>query len=140
MSLYNTLFGVNDAGGLLLNILQLDDDTVPRLRDCYFDTEKQLICVHTRTGGGNRDFYENQETCERNYPEYFECDYIPCGPWNDDLRAHELYQYDEDSSADATYANFYFKVPQEITEELNKLPVSSTPEQKWEILFKHLRG
>jgi hypothetical protein len=140
MSLYNNIFGFGNSAALLLQILKLDIDNVPRFRDCYYDTEKELICIHTRTGGGNRDFYENEEDCRNNYPEYFSGDSseYPCGPWNEDLRNHKLFKYDEDSSYDSTYANFYFKIPEELIEEFKKFPAGSTPEEKWELLFKNL--
>ena len=141
MSLYNNIFGLGNSASCLLIILGLDMNDIPRFRDCYYDTEKELICIYTRTGGGNRDFYENEETCRDNYPEYFlgEEEH-PNGPWNDDLRKHELFQSDKDSSYDSTYANFYFKVPEKFLEQFKNLPESLTPEEKWEQLFKNLNG
>ena len=141
MSLYNNIFGADSLAGNLLNILEIDPDHIPRLRDCYYDAKKELICIHTRTGGGNRDFYENEEICRNNYPDYFygdESDY-PTGPWNDDLRGHELFKYDEDSSYDSTYANFYFKVPEKFEEEFKNAPQCTTPEEKWELLFASMK-
>jgi hypothetical protein len=139
--MYNMVFGTNSLSETLLKILDIEPDHIPRFRDCYYDTEKELICIHTRTGGGNRDFYENEATCRDNFPDYFEVPNesdFPSGPWNDDLRGHELFQYDEDSDFDDTYANFYFKVPERYAEEFKYFPKGTTPEEKWDILFGSL--
>lgn len=113
MSLYNMLFGVNPMAGILMQAIDLERGQVPRFRDCYLDEtdSESRIAVHTRTGGGNRPFYENLEECRSNYPEYFGGDDDPSGPWNDDLRASPYYLTDEDDDFDATYATFYFRVP-----------------------------
>lgn len=142
MSLYNSLFGSNENAGILLELLQINPANIPRFRDCYFDNDKNRIVIHTRTGGGNRDYYENIESCKSNYPEYFGNGDDPKGPWNDDLRSHPLYDRDEDSSFDSTYADFYFKLPTEIDEEIKKYLDESSqclkPTEKWEKLFEIL--
>lgn len=139
MSLYNMLFGVNDAAPLLLGALGLTHDDVPRFRDCYLQGEH--IAIHTRTGGGNRDFYDSEESCRANYPDYFGGDDDPKGPWNSDLTSHACYLYDEDDDFDSTYATFYFKFPEEYMEDLKALSAKSethTPSEKWKALFQAL--
>lgn len=93
----------------VLKSIGLTEDMIPRFRGAGVDNGK--ICVHTRTGGGNRDYYENEESCRINYPEYFEGDSKPSGPWNDDLRKNKYYIRDEDDDSDCTYANFWFRIP-----------------------------
>ncbi len=116
MSLYNMLFGVNPAAQVILAILGLKPTDIPRFRDCYVENDETAgyrICVHTRTGGGNRDYYEDEATCRDSYPEYFEAGKeAPAGPWNAGLRANPHYISDADDSFDSTYANFYFRLPE----------------------------
>jgi hypothetical protein len=137
MSLYNALFGKNPLSTTFLKVLGLTEDKVPRFRDCYLDDDR--IVVYTRTGGGNRDYYENEESCRENFPEYFgEGKEEPDGPWNDDLRAHPCFISDEDSDFDSTYAYFYFKYPDEYAEDLKaiaKTDRSWTPSDKWKSLL-----
>lgn len=52
MSLYNMLFGVNPASGVILATLGLKPDEVGRFRDCFISDGQ--IAVYTRNGGGNR--------------------------------------------------------------------------------------
>ncbi len=132
MSLYNMLFGVNDCAGALLLSLGLDHNDVPRFRDCFLQGLE--IVIHTRTGGGNRLYYESLASCQEEYPEYFLDAEPPTGPWNDDLRKHPCYLRDEDDSYDCTYANFYFSFPKEFEEKLmllakdNQTPM---PSERW---------
>lgn len=142
MSLYNMLFGVNSASPILLATLGLTSDDVPRFRDCYIDDGK--IVIYTRTGGGNRDYYESEESCRSNYPEYFnEGDEPPAGPWNETLTENPHYLYDQDDDFDSTYANFYFKFPDEYAEGLKELESHgkmSAPSEKWLELFDSLNS
>lgn len=144
MSLYNTLFGVNDVADVLLAVLKLHPyRSIPRFRDIYL--EEQTIVVYTRTGGGNRMFYENEKSCRENYPQYFtgeEKDY-PVGPWNDDLRKHVNYLSDVDCDFDCTYAYFSFSFPTGYEKELKSLASqeqSLNPRQKWKILLENLKS
>lgn len=139
MSLYNMMFGVNTNSADVLKALGLTSGDVPRFRDAYVSEEQ--LCVHTRTGGGNRDYYESLEVCMDNYPEYFEGDdkpNEPTGPWNEDLRSHPWFIRDEDDGFDSTYATFYFQPPKEIVENINADP-SLTPAEKWQLLFESLK-
>jgi hypothetical protein len=137
MSLYNSLFGINDKTAVLLNCLEINIKDVPRFRDCYIDDTH--IVIHTRTGGGNREYYENEETCRKNYPEYFDGkDKPPAGPWNAGLRASPYYDFDKDDEYDCTFANFYFKFPEEIRSDLEALAKrcpDQKPSEKWKALF-----
>lgn len=126
------LFGVNSMAPLLLSALGLSASDVPRFRDCFLDND--LIVVYTRTGGGNRDFYESEESCKSNYPEYFENeDESPKGPWNNDLRSNEFYLGDEDDDFDCTYAYFRFSYPPEYADDLKAIAAKRedfTPSEK----------
>jgi len=120
MSLYNTLFGVNELAPVLLKCLNLDAYDVPRFRDCFF-AKDNTICIHTRTGGGNREEYESE---------------------NEWLASHEYYIYDEDDEYDCTYANFYFHYPKEFEEDLTALAgnvITHVPSEKWKMLFEAMK-
>ena len=106
MSLYNLLHGMNPKTSELLNMIGLNINMIPRFRDCY--EEDEIIIILTRTGGGNRDFYEDKETNEANYPEY---NYQ--GPFNEDLRQNSYFIEDKNEEFDTTYAEFYFRKPTE---------------------------
>jgi hypothetical protein len=138
MSLYNMLFGVNAAAPVLLAMLGIDSNDVPRFRDCFLAGDR--IAIHTRTGGGNRDYYEHSDRCRDNYPEYFgEGKEAPSGPWNADLRQLPGFEYDEDDDYDNTYATFYFKVPEKFKHLLEKLPQGENPAQRWQDTLEKLK-
>lgn len=142
MSLYNALFGVNGNAGLLLMSLGITEADVPRFRDCYLDDDR--LVIHTRTGGGNRDYYESEESCRDEYPEYFKGgDDDPSGPWNVDLRKLPGYLYDRDDDYDSTYANFYF-TPAEglvtLCDRLTNGEKTVPPAERWQKLLEDLKG
>lgn len=138
MSLYNMVHGMNPLVPLLLALIGTDQYSIPRFRDCYMNEDGEIV-VHTRTGGGNRSYYESEESCRREHPEYFENDdSFPKGPWNEDLRKLPGYLRDEDSDYDSTYANFYFKpegIAGEILKGWQELIGTDSPETKWKNLF-----
>lgn len=137
MSLYNLVHGENPFSRILLAILGLDRDQIPRYRDCWFTGSE--IAVHTRTGGGNREYYEDKESCRANYPECFNGEKNPPGPWNSDLRKIESFLRDEDDDYDPTYATFYYSVPETILKELQALNISSTPaSERWQTFFDRM--
>lgn len=143
MSLYNALFGQNPFSGVLLQMLGTTSDAVPRYRDCYLSEDGSQIVIHTRTGGGNRDFYENERRCRKNYPEYFSEAESPSGPWNDDLRKLPGFAYDEDDEFDCTYADFYFDVPEAFAGQialLKELGAVQNPGERWQQLLDGLRN
>ena len=118
MSLYNMLFGSNPAAGVLLKLLRLDPETVPRLRDCYLDEGGERIIVYTRTGGGNRDW---------------------CAEGNARLAQHPLYVGDCDDDFDSTYAYFRFRIPDEAKHLCAELADGRPPPDKlWQALFDEL--
>lgn len=144
MSLYNMLFGENPFSGLLLDVLGTTKGAIPRYRDCYLD-EKGRIVIHTRTGGGNREYYENEESCRDNYPEYWEGDpeTNPSGPWNADLRKLPGFLYDRDDDGDRTYANFLYAVPEPFKEQFNllqRLGAEVNPAERWQALLDKMRA
>lgn len=140
MSLYNALFGVNPLSGVLLKMLSMSPSDVPRFRDCYINGND--IVIHTRTGGGNRDRYEHEDLCRSEFPEYFNGEDKPNGPWNADLRKHPWFTYDEDDDFDSTYADFHYKVPEEIKPYFEYLRdmggETKPPAEKWQKLFKDM--
>ena len=111
MSLYGALFGVEPTARIALQMLGISRDAVPRFRDAYFSWGDETSCdpvivVLTRTGGGNRPWYESAESCRRQNGEAGD------GPWNADLRALPGYREDRDVDFDATFAEFVFTVPE----------------------------
>ena len=112
MGLHNALFGVNPLANIYLGLLELPLREIPRFRDAYFDGEH--IVIFTRTGGGNREYYD--EPNENNKE----------GPWNSTLRAHPLFLSEQDDDFDSTFAYFLFKLPNE--EMLAKLKEAIEPD------------
>lgn len=97
MSLYNMIHGVNPATFFILPALGKHAEEYPRFRDCFFGMDdrpefKDHIIVYTRTGGGNREAYEEQ---------------------NSELVAMPTYVTDFDDDFDSTFAYFVFAVPEE---------------------------
>lgn len=140
MSLYNMVHGTNPLAGVLMRMLDTTPDKVPRFRDCYFDGEH--IVVYTRTGGGNREYYESLESCKENYPEYFGTADEPSGPWNEDLRALSGFVRDEDDDYDCTYASFYFTVPEQfnhLLEKLKSMAQKETQSERWEASIERIK-
>lgn len=141
MSFYNLIHGVNPLAGVLLTMLGTEPGRIPRFRDCYFDGEH--IAIYTRTGGGNRDYYESEERRREEYPEQFDdAASAPSGPWNDDLRSLPGFVRDEDDDYDNTYATFYFAVPERFTPLLEKLKSMAQKEsqsERWEAAIEHIR-
>ena len=120
MSLYNMVFGTNKAAPVLLKILGVTADDVPRFRDCFLSEGK--IVIHTRTGGGNRKDYEDG---------------------NQLLQANQHYISDAYDDFDSTYANFYFRIPEEYAGDLKALVAkdeNNIPSEKWRLLIEGLRS
>lgn len=145
MSFYNLLFGKNPLSEIVLKSLGISEGDVPRFRDAYIDSETNLLVIHTRTGGGNREYYESEDSCRENYPEYFDGDNSPNGPWNSDLYALPGFVYSEDDDFDSTYANFFYKIPESfapIFETLTNIAFGSeqSPADKWQSLIRDLES
>ncbi len=136
MSFYNMLFGENQSSELLLKILGITENDIPRYRDIYWNGKH--IVIYTRTGGGNREFYENEESKILNYGEEYGKDYN--GPYNDDLRKIDGFICDFNDDYDCTYASFLYEVPKKYLDIIKGIPESLSPAEKWKIAFEMLEG
>ena len=92
MSMYHMMCKANPAAGRLLGIINLDHATIPRLRDVWTNADMSEVVVLTRTGGGNRAGYNDENAA---------------------LTLHPLYLRDQDEEWDSTYATFVFTLPAE---------------------------
>src|SRR5262249_38381622 len=138
MSLYNAVFGVNPFAGTLLNLLGISHHQVPRFRDCFLSEDATEIVIYTRTGGGNRDYYEDPERHARSEPE---SDYT--GPFNSNLRAVPGYKCDVDDDFDATYAKFFFAIPEPakgLIAAIKDLGAVVNPAARWKEVLDKLQA
>jgi hypothetical protein len=121
MSMYNMLFGTNPAADKLLAALGTTMGDVPRFRDVYLDEDG--IVIYTRTGGNNREDYEDEINALRDLPGFVS---------------------DEDDDFDNTYAYFRYAVPDAFMEEvragLASTGVDVPPSAKWDALFAALNA
>ena len=102
MSLYSSLFGKNPNSKIILSMLNLAIDQVPRFRDCYIEDGK--IVIFTRTGGNNRDLLASEYIIHwDNKDEETLCNII--------LEHSKYYIKSMDDGFDSTYAYFYFTIP-----------------------------
>lgn len=121
MSMYNMLFGKCPFATEFLRMLNLTEEDCGRFRDCYLNKEGDRIIIHTRNGGGNREYHQH----------IF-----------DKLAKHPNYLENSDDSFDCTYADIEFSVPKEF-EGICKLlaaqeGVSTQAREKWEVLLNAL--
>lgn len=100
MSFYSMMFGRNSQSEILLAVLGIKEVDVPRFRDVFTSEDGSEIIIHTRTGGGNREGYWEQNAALTKLPGY-KCDY--------------------DDEGDNTYANFEFEVPEEWRQDVQNL-------------------
>ena len=116
MSLYNMFFGVNPNSDQLLGILGYTQADCGRFRDVF--VEDNHIVIHTRNGGGNRDDYQ----------------------WVfDEMSTHPWYSHDADDDFDCTYANIYFRVPEDKMQTfVALLDQGHNPKATWQELFAAL--
>jgi len=150
MSMYNMLFGVERTAGAVLELLGKTSNDVPRFRDAYLtwaDDAKTdpVMVIHTRTGGGNRDYYDSEARRRAESPEDFtEGTPPPTGPWNADLRGWPGYRYDVDDDFDSTYADFYFDVPASARDAvvgfLQENGQPATPREKFDALMAAMKA
>ncbi|XWV25123.1 hypothetical protein QJ856_gp0653 [Tupanvirus deep ocean] len=120
MSLYNALFGKNKVAELLLPCVGVDLCSIPRYRDCSASDDNTQIIILTRTGGGNRDSYADE---------------------NDALASNENYDHDCDADFDSTYAEFYFNIPYKWLADVEKLEeedFAGTSQEFKELIAKEL--
>ena len=97
MSFYNMMHGFNPCVLFILPMLGKHPDEYPRFRDCFIGDESHpeydnKIIVYTRTGGGNRDDYVDENKALTEMPGY-------------------ITDYDDDF--DSTYASFVFEPPEQ---------------------------
>lgn len=100
MSLYNTLFGMNEETPVLLGMIGVNTEYFARFRDVDLINGGEMIRVMTRLGGANR----------QSYPKIW-----------DRIRRHELYLGDYNDGFDNTYAYIEFKVPDKYKDTAKKM-------------------
>lgn len=95
MSLYNMLHGFEPTAAFVLRVLRVEPDRIGRFRDAYLtyadDKQTPIMVVLTRTGGGNRPDYEDE---------------------NAFLRRLDGFIDDQDDQFDSTFALFRYAVPE----------------------------
>lgn len=119
MSFYNILFGSNNLSHVLLATIGLTVNDVPRFRDCYLMGDK--IVIYTRTGGGNREEYDSE---------------------NSDLVNNPYYHDDYDDDFDSTYAYFEFNFPDKFKNDLKAMSEKQgdySPSKNWKHLIESLQ-
>ena len=101
MSLYNALHGFEPTAQIVLAMLDLEFGNIPRFRDAYFSwvnldaMTDPVAIVLTRTGGGNRSGYVEE---------------------NEAMRKVAGYRSDRDDDFDSTFALFTYSVPEAVRE------------------------
>jgi hypothetical protein len=101
MSFYNMMNGVNPATFFVLPVLGKHPEEFPRFRDCFIlepEKGRYQIEVLTRTGGGNRDDYQEEHK---------------------KLVALPTYVSNTDDEFDSTYAFWVFDIPEEWKEDIS---------------------
>jgi len=98
MSFYNMLNDVNPATFFILPMLGKHPDAYPRFRDCFVENGKFHIC--TRTGGGNREEYMEE---------------------NQAIREMDGFELDFDDDFDRTYAIWVFGIPEKWETDFDKI-------------------
>lgn len=126
MSLYNLVHGFNPSAPLVLTMLKLTPEAVPRFRDAWIEVHEGAprLVVYTRTGGGNRDEYAGSNAAMALVPGY---------------------QGDADDDFDSTYANFYYAVPEGFREVVDKLVEiggnrTEKPAEAWQRVIEEMRS
>jgi hypothetical protein len=136
MSLYNMLFGMNEASDAILATLGLTKSDCGRFRNCWIEkiNDKYRIVVYTRNGGGNREHY-NDETIEGE-----DCGCTGC-IIQYALPKNPLYLGDEDDDYDCTYASIYFSLPEDYKNELIAIACDEPiePSEMWKKLLDQLK-
>ena len=122
MSLYNLLHGINPFSKFYTDLLGLDMARIPRFRDTYLEADNQetRIVIHTRTGGGNRETFSDH---------------------NKYLTENPNYLFDRDDDFDRTYANWFFKIPEEAKNMMVSIiekDLRKAPKEQWQDLIKKM--
>lgn len=130
MSLFDLVIGRSGwPMGVVDTIYGVQPDMCPRYRDHWLeregDEEALILAVYTRTGGGNREEYVEQ---------------------NAQMQALPTYVSDADDTYDSTYATFRFRLTREEmlariqacdTEGTAVLTPGATPEDSWNEMWSH---
>lgn len=136
MNLYNMVFSKNSASKIILATLGLTEEDFKRFRDCWVEKHEDSyrIVVHTRLGGGNREHFSDNEVAG---------EFCTCGGCNITYRlhTHPLYLGDKDDDFDCTYADIYYKLPEDYKEELiaiaSDIPIVAG--DRWKALFESMQ-
>ena len=114
--------GVNPSVFTILPMLGKHPDEYPRFRDCFTgDQERNLddkIVILTRTGGGNRGSYHEQNQEMQNMPTY---------------------EQDYDADFDSTYAVFVFGIPEKFKKDYELVTtarIAETSEEYQKTLYE----
>lgn len=121
---YNTIFGYNQVGCLLLAPMLTDENPekfFPRFRDCFLGDDGDTILIYTRVGGGNR--------CYGKYPPH---DLLEDDWYDEETGEHgfgedKLYRMPtflrtwDDDEFDGTYGYYEFGVPDEWREDFERV-------------------
>jgi hypothetical protein len=140
MSLYNSLFGVNKVAPFILLALGTNTEQIPRFRDAYINNAGEMV-IYTRTGGGNRDYYDSKESYASSR-DTSDLDNNYTGPFNEDLRLLPGFLGDAEDDFDSTYATFRYTIPpsfKKVLDTLN-LPPAPDPRTRWEALLADLKN
>jgi hypothetical protein len=115
--MYNMLFGMNPDTDKLLSLLGKTQGDFGRFRSVFMDDG--CIVVHTRNGGGNREAYEGVF---------------------DEMSDHPWYSHNEDDDFDCTYANIYFKIPENHKDfiVIMNLDSGDKPSEQWATLLNRM--
>jgi len=137
MSLYNMLFGANQAAPLLTAILDLGSKKWPigRFRDAFVEKTEDgdwRIVLYTRNGGGNRECWTDDCKHDR---ESGCLEFV-----NENLTQHPNYIRDYDDDFDCTYAYFVFSVPAGFEGITANLESQDKPGKKWEKMLAALEN
>lgn len=142
--LYKRMFDGTAPTDIVLAAIGLSIDNIPRFRNLTLSKNTGHVVIRTRTGGGNRDFYQSEELYRENYPEDFEeGNTAYTGPWNDDLMQNPNYVSNEDDNFDNTYAYFFFQFPAEYASDLKAIAEEQhdyQPSQNWRQLVEKVKG
>ena len=117
MSLYNMVFGNSAQAPLVLALLDKPGGYFGRFRDAWIEQCEDgslRLAVYTRNGGGNREHYDDDRKAGP------DCDCTGCIA-TFQLPRDPLYITDRDDDFDATYATFYFRVPDGAEDKLRAL-------------------
>ena len=107
---------MNPDSDQLLHLLNKTKDEFGRFRNVY--VQDNYIVVHTRCGGGNREYYEDMF---------------------DDISNHPWYSHNQDDDFDCTYADIFFEVPHDVREVLSTLDKGHLPTEQWASFLEVLK-